>query len=136
MNDPQGHWKALSISTFQTYVLILVVCLFAFIPLLRTMVLSVASLLGILRQLTTWVPVWRATAKVRRERLRETFWMLVSPALMYAWLIYSSSQLDKGKGTEGTETNIAVALIMLTIIVLRNSWRLLIEIPSKKQRPG
>lgn len=134
INDPQGHWKALAVSTFQTYGLLLVVSMFAFIPLLRSVVLSVTSLLGIWRQLTTWLPVWRQTAKERSERLRETFWMLVGPAAMYAWLIFSSYQLNQGKGSESAETNIAAALIILLVIVLRNSWRLLFEIPTEEQQ--
>jgi len=134
INDKHGRWKALAVSTFQTYTLILLMCMFSFIPLLRTLALLVASLLGIWRQLSTWLPIWRLTAKGGTERLRETFWLLVGPASMYTWLIYSASQLEQGKGTEGTETNIAVALIMLMVIVLRNSWRLLIENPKPDPR--
>ncbi len=107
--------------------------LFTFIPILRTQTLLVASLLGVWRQLSSWLPVWQLTTSRRFERLREIFWMLVSPVLIYAWLIYSASQLQQGKGPEGTEANIAVAFIILMVIMLRNSWRLLVEIPSEQQ---
>ncbi len=130
-NDPQNRWKALAVSTFYTYTLILVMALFTFIPTFRPQTVLVASLMGIWRQLRTWLPVWQLTAQGRYERLRETFWMLVGPVLIYAGLIYSSSQLPQGKGDEATEANIATAFIVLLVIVLRNSWRLLVEIPSE-----
>jgi hypothetical protein len=53
--------------------------LFTFVPTFRTPTLLVASLLGILRQLRTWLPVWKLTAQGRYKRIRETIWMLVGP---------------------------------------------------------
>jgi hypothetical protein len=35
LKEPTGQWKALAVSTFQTYVLLLIVSLFSFMPLLR-----------------------------------------------------------------------------------------------------
>ncbi len=49
LKEPTGQWKALAVSTFQTYVLLLVVSLFAFMPLLRSVVLWIAVIIGILR---------------------------------------------------------------------------------------
>ncbi len=46
-------------------------------------------------------------------------------------LLFLAIQLNQGKGSDGTETNIAVALVILFIIVLRNSWQLLVELPSE-----
>ena len=129
-NDPQGRGRALAVSTFQTYGQLLVVCMFTFTVLLREEVIIVAAVLGIWRQIRTWLPVWRLQAQARARRLRETFWVFIAPALLDAWLIYLASQLQHGKGSDTTETNIAVELIVLLVIVLRNSWQLLIEIPS------
>ncbi len=133
-NDSKRHWKALAFSTFQSYGLILVVSLFAFVPLLRMQVLLGACAVGIWRQLATWLPEWRLKTSGRWSRLRETFWLLIGPVSIYLWLIYLAFQLIRGKGSEGTETNIAVALIILLSVVLRNSWRLLVEIPSEQAR--
>ncbi len=132
--DPPGRWKALAISTFNLYALILVMALFAFIPPFRPVSLIVGPLLGIWRQLRTWLPVWRLTTTGRTERLRETFWLLVAPVLVFAVLIYSAGQLLRGIGGAPTEAGIAACFIMLLAIVLRNSWRLLVEIPSEAQR--
>ncbi len=133
-SDPQGRGKALAVSTFQTYGQLLVVCLFTFTVLLRAEVIVLAAVLGIWRQLRTWLPVWRLTARAQIQRLTETFWVFVAPALLDVWLIYSATRLQQGKGDEGTETNIAVALVVLLVIVLRNSWQLLIEIPSEEAK--
>lgn len=135
-NDPKGRGRALAVSTFQTYGQLLVVCLFTFTILLRAEVIEVAAVLGIWRQVRTWLPVWRLTKRARGQRLMETFWVFVGPTLLDGWLIYSATQLQQGKGSEGTETNIAVALIILLVIVLRNSWQWLIEIPSEEARSG
>ncbi len=132
--DPQGRWKALAISTFNLYALILVMALFAFIPTFRPASLIVGPILGTWRQLRTWLPVWRQATKGRYERLRETFWLLVAPVLVFAALIYSAAQLIGGTGGAPTEAGIASCFIILLAIVLRNSWRLLVEIPSEAQR--
>ncbi len=132
-SEEGGRGRALAVSTFQTYGQILVLCLFTFTVLLRAEVIEVAALLGIWRQLRTWWPIWRLTAHGGFRRFSETFWVFLAPAILDAWLIYSATQLQQGKGDEGTETNIAVALVILLIIVLRNSWQLLVEIPSTER---
>ncbi len=123
--------RALAISTFQTYGQILVVSLFTFTILLRTPVIIFAAVLGIWRQLRTWLPVWRSITQGRLRKLGESFWVFLAPALLDDWLIYSATQLNQGKGSPGTELNIAVALVILLIIVLRNSWQLLVELPGE-----
>jgi len=90
-NDPQNRWKAMATSTFHTYTLVLVMALFTLIPTYRTQALWIGSLFGMWRQLSTWLPVWRLTTQGRYARLREIFWMLVSPILIYAWLIFLGS---------------------------------------------
>ncbi len=133
--DPHNRWRALAASTFISYTLILVVALFTFIPLLRTPTLLLACLIGIWRQVGAWLPVLRLTTTGRLARLRETFWMLLSSVLVYAGLFYTAVHLMQGHADEGSETNIAAALILLLVIVLRNSWRLLIEIPTEESPP-
>lgn len=44
---------------------------------------------------------------------------------------YYSTYLQGGKGTEASESSIAAIFIALLVNVLRNSWRLLVEIPSE-----
>ncbi len=66
--------------------------------------------------------------------MRETFWLLVAPVLVFAVLIYSAAQLIGGTGGAPTEAGIASCRIIPLAIVLRNSWRLLVEIPSEAQR--
>ena len=131
LKEPTGQSKALAVSTFQTYVLLLIVSLFSFMPPLRAVVLYIAAIIGILRQLRTWLPVWRQTAHAQWERLFETLWLFVGPALMWAWLIFSATQLRRGKGSDGVEINIGAALVILLVIVLRNSWRLLFQVPGE-----
>ncbi len=127
--DPQGRGKALAISTFQTYGQILIVSLFTFTILLRAEVIVVAAILGIARQIRTWLPLWRVSGQSPWNRISRTLWVFVAPALLDAWLIYSAMQLQQGRGTQTVEINIAVALVVLLVIVLRNSWQLLVEIP-------
>ncbi len=131
-NEPQSQWKALAISTFHIYTWVFVMSLFGFIPVYRAQMFWVASLLGIWRQLRTWIPVWQ-TSKGRFERWRETLWLLIAPVLIYTALIYFSSQLHRGLGTDEVETNIATSFVILMVIVLRNTWRLLVEIPSEQK---
>ena len=131
---PGTRWNAVAISTFQTYWLILAMSLFTFIPFFRAAVLAFASVLGILRQVRTWLPVWKLTTQGRVARLRETLWLMVGPVIIYAFIIYCSLQLRQGKGDEWLETSLATAFSGLLLSVLRNSWTLLIQIPSEEQR--
>jgi cytochrome b561 len=89
--------------------------------------------LGIWRQLRTWAPVWQLKIKGRFERLRETLWLVIAPIMIYLALIYFSIQLQHGRGSDEVETNIATAFVILMVIVLRNTWRLLVEMPSEQQ---
>src|SRR5512133_450572 len=130
---PQGQWKALAISTFHIYTSVFVLAMFSFIPAYRVQVMIVAAVLGIWRQLRTWVPVWRQTIQAPIERWRETFWLLLGPILTYLALLDSASQLQHGRGNEGIETTIATEFVILMVIVLRNTWRLLVEIPTEQQ---
>ena len=131
---PGTRWNAIAISTFQTYWLILAMSLFTFIPFFRAPVLAIASVLGILRQVRTWLPVWKLTTQGRVARLRETFWLMVGPVIIYALIIYGALQLQQGKGDERLEASLATAFSGLLLSVLRNSWTLLIQIPSEELR--
>ena len=130
---PQGQLKALAISTFHLYTSVFVMAMFSFIPAYRVQITIVAAVLGIWRQLRTWAPVWQQTVQARYERWRETFWLLLGPVLTYLALLYSATLLQHGIGNPGIETNIATEFVILMVIVLRNTWRLLVEIPTEQQ---
>ncbi len=132
LKGPRTRWNALADATFQTYALILAMALFTFIPIFRTPVLLGFSVLGIVRQARTWLPIWNLATQGRTERLRETFWLMVSPVILYAWVIYWASQLRQGKGDQWMEANLAMAFIGLLLVLLRNSWRLLMQIPVEE----
>lgn len=134
LKEPTGQWKALAVSTFQTYVLLLIVALFAFMPLLRSIVLWISALIGIYRQVRAWLPVWRGQTGQLGRQLLEALWLFVAPTLVWAWLVFSALQLREGTGSTGVEINIGAALVLLLAIVLRNSWRLLFEIPAEDGR--
>ena len=130
---PQYQWKALAVSTFHIYTSVFVLAMFSFIPAYRVQITMVTAVLGIWRQLRTWSPVWRQTLQAPFERWRETFWLLLGPVLTYLALLYSAIQLQHGRGNVGIETNIATEFVIMMVIVLRNTWRLLVEIPTEQQ---
>ncbi len=133
-SGPQNQWKALAISTFHIYTSVFVLSMFSFVPAYRMPVTAIAAVLGIWRQLRTWSPVWQQPDQARFERWRETFWLLLGPILCFGALVYSVVQLQPGGSNEGLETNIATIFIILMVIVLRNTWRLLVELPSEQQK--
>ncbi len=93
-----------------------------------------ASSLGIVRQARTWLPIWKLTAQGRVQRLSETFWLMLSPVILYASVIYMAVQFRQGKGDDGLEASLAAAFVGLLLILLRNTWRLLVQIPSDEPR--
>ena len=125
-----NRWRAVARSTFTIFTLLFLLPMFFLIPLLdapgRGVVVIIASI-GIVRSVTTWIPVWRSLPHQRLEQLWQTIWLLIGPVIFFLALGRAASSLLQGDQSAGVLGSIAFVEVGLFAIALRNSWNLLFE---------
>ncbi|HEX9076810.1 MAG TPA: hypothetical protein VF932_13585, partial [Anaerolineae bacterium] len=80
-------------------------------------------------------PVWRGVFKGRREKVIEILWWLASPLITYIALGDLGLEMLRRGMLLGLEQVIGYCVVGLFGIVLRNSWRLLVEMSSEAAPP-
>jgi hypothetical protein len=87
---------------------------------------------GIYRLLAAWLPVWHGVFHGRRERWVETVWWLAVP--LAAYLAFGFFALEILRGGKSSEVLYSISYCMVGMfgIVLRNSWRLLVELTAER----
>ncbi len=137
-SDPSNRWRAVARSTFTIYVVLFLLPLIFLIPGLDTAFYGYALLIavgnGAARAIAAWLPVWRSILHRRGERLWETLWLLVGPLVAYASLGRLGFDLLNNYPLSQVQESIAITLIWLFTIVLRNSWNLLVELTYERSR--
>ncbi len=130
--DASGRWLAIARSTFYNFVTLFALSLLMLFPTsdnrLRGTIVVFIGGFGIFRLLTAWLPVWRGVFTGRRERLTEILWMIAVPLSAYILLIVFAREMIRSQEIEAALGNIAFCVVGLFLIVLRNSWRLLVEV--------
>ncbi len=136
--DSRGRWLAIARSTFYNFVTLFALSLLMLFPTsdnrLRATMLVVAGIFGLYRLLMAWFPVWRGILGGRRERIVEILWMLASPFAIYVALILTARELTSSGETTDMMLNVGLIVLGLFLIVLRNSWRLLVEVAASSQK--
>ena len=127
--DPTNRWAALAQSSLTVLSLIFIVALFFLIPALdlraRGDIIVIVVTFAVWRTVTIWWPVVKIAEKGRRHRLAQSFWLLIVPFLIYAYLITGAIQLIQ-ENVSATLT-VASAFLALFAVALRNSWRLVVS---------
>src|SRR5262249_26581637 len=98
---------------------------------------------GVIRAVRTWLPVWTSMILHRvRDRLWETTWLLIAPLAIYGFIAWNSFKpLSPDPASQSViQTNIALCLLGLFMIALRNSWNLIFETSFQRKaddlKPG
>ena len=135
MNEPVSRWRFIARSTFTMYVLLFILPMTFLIPNLgsteHALFIFIVVIYCTVRAVVTWLPVWHSIQR-HGERVSETAWLLVGPLAAYFSLAYFGFRLYTGSNSDAVQTSIAMILIFFFSIVLRNSWNLLVELPSEK----
>ncbi len=130
--DSSGRWLAVARSTFYNFATLFVLSLLMLFPTpdnqLRGGMLVFVAGFGVFRLLTARLPVWRGVLGGRHERIIEILWMLASPLAAYVFLIVFARELTRAGAAQDALFNIGLIVVGLFLIVLRNSWRLLVEV--------
>jgi hypothetical protein len=127
--DPNNRWAALAQSTLTILSTDFVLSLFFLMPGLsprvhgEVIVIVVAFVLW--RTVRIWWPVVRLGEKGRRQRIAQSFWLLVLPFVVYGYLIVGAVQLLLGQ-SEALLT-VGSAYLTLFAVALRNAWRLVVN---------
>ena len=134
--EPTSRWRALAASTFYNYTLLFIFSVIMLFPTPAGDVFGFALLFvvvpGVYRLLAAWLPVWRGVFRGQRERWMETAWWLVTPLAVYVALGYFALQILRGGKSNEVLYSISYCLVGLFGIVLRNSWRLLVELTAER----
>jgi hypothetical protein len=125
--DPKNRWTALAQSTLTLLSSVLGLALAFLIPgfvdeVRANLILAVTALV-LWRTFRIWWPVFRIGERGGWTRVQQSFWLLVLPLVVYAYLTLGAVQLLRGDRADGL-ISAAGAFLSIFAIGLRNSWRL------------
>lgn len=133
--NPENRWAALAQATLTILSVIFILALFFVMPIpsaplrIRGEIIAVVVAFSFWRTVSGWWPVVRIAEKGRRHRIVQSFWLLIIPLLVYAYLVVGAAQLIQEQ-PDGTLT-VAGALLALFAIALRNAWRLVVAVAQE-----
>jgi len=127
-----GRRHAMARSTFTVFAILLALSLFLLLPFIssriRALVVLAAAMVGAVRAIVTWVPVWADKLQGRVEfRLWQTAWLLLAPLVAYGFLALAGIEQLQTDDPTALDKGAAGWFIMLFILGIRNSWDLLVE---------
>jgi len=132
-SDPKNRWAALAQSTLTILSVNFALSLFFLMPILgpqvRGEVVLLAVAVAVWRGARIWWPVVRITESGRAHRLAQSFWLLILPDIVYAYLLTGGIGLLRGDTT--ALLNIGGALLSLFLVCLRNAWRLVVNVEQE-----
>jgi hypothetical protein len=141
VGDLSNRWNAVARSTFEIFSILFLVSLLFLIPSLddstRAIGLLVGVAVGTVRAVKTWRPVIPSIRDLARaDLLLQTFWLLITPVIVYLVFTYTAGAYLFGKNPALNQENVAYAMLALFSICLRNSWRLLFDVAMERRNKG
>jgi hypothetical protein len=135
--DRRSRWRALARSTFDHYTSLFILSVLMLIPgamaLLFGIVVFWMGVVSIGRLLWAWVPVWRNVFAQGEGGFFELVWLVLTPLGAYAgMLLFGYQAMTRGADPQ-LELNVAFCLVALFAAVLRNSWKLTVELVEEKK---
>jgi hypothetical protein len=131
--DPRNRWAALAQSTLTILSVVFILALLFLVPQIppqaHGMVILVVIGFALWRTIRGWWPVVRIAEAGRRHRIEQSFWLLLIPILVYAYLAVGAGQLLRGQAD--ANINVASAILALFVIALRNAWRLVVAVAQE-----
>jgi hypothetical protein len=138
LNEDDKHpIRGLTFSTFYILLSVFILSVIFLIPSIdqfqRALVLFIGASFGLVRVISSWLPIMRNPYFGRRERTGQTIWHFIGPVLAYFFLVYIGFQiLHNHPGNVDFE--ISIALILLFINGIRNSWNLVLEMTFDRRK--
>lgn len=124
-------WDAVASSTFYMYFMVFFLSLTFLIPGIRPMAKSLIILghigLSSYRVIRIWSPIWIRIFKDGEENFSDVIWFLAGPFVLYSLLGYHAIRVCVEEQAHSLDTNIAIILLAIMSLALRNTWALLME---------
>lgn len=131
--ESSNRWAALAQSTLTILSSILIISVFFLVPVIPLQIRgeldSAVVAVTLWRTFRVWWPVVRLGEAGRWQRLTQSFWLLVVPLVVYAYLLLGAIQLLTG--SKDGLFNIAGAFLGAFSVALRNAWRLVVKVADK-----
>lgn len=131
--DPANRWAALAQSTLSILSIVFGLSLVALMPGLSLQlhgeIIVLVVVIALWRVFKTWWPVFRITEAGGRQRVAQSFWLLIVPVLAYVYLLVGAIELLLGDAT--AYVVVAGAFMSLFAVALRNAWRLVVAVERK-----
>jgi hypothetical protein len=139
LDDVTNRWHAIALSTFGIFTLLFLISLCFLVPALnddgRSYLILFAVAIGVVRAFITWRPVARsAGALLRSDQFARTFWMLLAPIILYGVMAVAAIGYYFNRPAPLDQFNIAIGLIGLFSVCLRNSWRLFFDVAVERRK--
>jgi hypothetical protein len=135
-SDALSRWRALARSTFDHYTALFILSVLMLFPKVSNSMFAVfvlfVALPGILRLARVWAPVWRRMFRDQRGQVWELLWLVASPLATYGLMAALAVQLAHSGPSPELQQDIGYCVMSLFAIVLRNSWKLTMEMTLEK----
>ncbi len=133
--DKRGHklgprWLSLAKSTINVYVILTLYPLVFLLPDLsdgnRSLIILVLTAFSIGRQVVCWSSTWRLQCGTTKHVSWRVAWLLLAPISAFAVIADTAAGLLWG-GHPFHHDRTSLALLLLFIVALRNSWNLVLD---------
>ncbi|HEX9098345.1 MAG TPA: hypothetical protein VF956_02530 [Candidatus Dormibacteraeota bacterium] len=128
--DPRNRWAALAQSTLTILSTAFVLSASFLIPMLspqvRGEIILPIVVVALWRTIRIWWPVVRLTETGRAHRLGQSFWLLLAPVVILAYLLTGAVAFLRGDST--AVFNVGGTMLGLFAMALRNAWRLVVSV--------
>ena len=95
-------------------------------PQVRGEIILLVVVVALWRTVRIWWPVVGLTETGRAHRLGQSFWLLLLPVVIYAYLLFGAVGFLRGDTT--AVFDVGGAMLSLFAVALRNAWRLVVNV--------
>jgi hypothetical protein len=129
--DELRGWQSVAFCTFYLYLTGFFLPLWFLMPSFGTgshaVIALIVSIIGIVRIARASIPIWHGVLRIGGNRWWQMLWYSVGPLILYMLIVYQAGMAYFGQWQDVTEQNVAIVLVILFSLALRNSWKLFVE---------
>jgi hypothetical protein len=124
-------WRAVSSCIFYLYLTAFFLPLWFLVPAFdqhgRAVITLVVAGIGVARTVRASIPIWHGVLRDGDSVWWQMLWYSVGPLAVYTLIIVEGERAYFDQWKDSTEEHVAILLIILFSLGLRNSWTLFVE---------
>ncbi|MBI5248921.1 MAG: hypothetical protein HY912_05450 [Desulfomonile tiedjei] len=129
--DVRDGWQSVAFCTFYLFLTAFFLPLWFLIPTFdareRPEITLIVASIGVLRSVRASIPIWHGVLRIGGNRWWEMLWYSLGPLILYMLILYEAGKTYYGHWSESTDQNIAIFLLILFSLGLKNAWNLFAE---------